>query len=75
MPALLLAAMFNLPPLPLQFVSARGATFEEMRKNVFEDGLGEIGDALLIWVNEGDFIHLQINGGASPVTRPNGETP
>lgn len=58
-------------PNPMQFVNARGDTMEAMRKAVWEDGLGAIGDAILIWVNEGDFLHLQMNGGAALV--PNGD--
>lgn len=61
------AARFKYPN-PMQFVTARGSTLDDMRKAVWEDGLGEIGDAVLIWVNEGDFLHLQMNGEAAKVT-------
>jgi hypothetical protein len=54
-------------PNPVQFANARGSTFEDMRKAVFEDGLGELGDAILIWVNQGQFIHFEMNGWASPL--------
>lgn len=54
-------------PPPVQFVNARGMTIAEMKENVFADGLGDIGDAMLVWVNEGDFLLLCMNGMAEKV--------
>lgn len=51
-----------LPPPKLHFVNASGGTFEEQRAAVHKTALYPMGDARLIWVNEGDLTILQMSG-------------
>lgn len=46
----------------IRFARPLGATFESMRKHVWETGLADIGDTILIWVNEGDLWQLPFKG-------------
>ncbi len=66
----------KLPPIPIHWARPQGGTFEEMRANVWKTGLADKGDTILVWVNEGDFIHAQIVCGGfehtSPLSRPEG---
>jgi hypothetical protein len=47
-----------------------------MRQNVCKSGLAAKGDTILVWINEGDFLHAQLVGGSVEygdgvaVTRP-----
>lgn len=62
----------TLPPVPINWARPVGATFDEMRDNVWKSGLASKGDTILVWVNEGDFWHaLMVCGGkefAPPAT-------
>lgn len=42
----------------LRFCHARGSSFDSMRENLAKSPLYQFGDALLVWVNEGDFWGL-----------------
>lgn len=53
---------------PLRFAMAKGQTREEMRANIHNEPLYAIGDAVLIWVNEGDLIEHRIAGSAKEVS-------
>lgn len=46
----------------LHFARPLGATLDSMRKHVWETGLADRGDTILIWVNEGDLWHLPFSG-------------
>jgi hypothetical protein len=46
----------------LSWARPLGATMDSMRKHVWETGLASLGDTILVWVNEGDFWHLMLNG-------------
>lgn len=46
----------------LRFAEANGDTLSQMRANVRHDPLYGLGDAVLIWVNQGDLINHQIAG-------------
>lgn len=54
----------KLSPIPIHWARPNGTTFEEMRANVWKTGLPDKGDTILVWVNEGDFLHAQMLGGA-----------
>ncbi|MCZ7862456.1 hypothetical protein O9X98_13870 [Agrobacterium salinitolerans] len=49
---------------PLRFTEASGETLAEMRANVRHDPLYGFGDAVLVWVNQGDLNNHQIAGNA-----------
>ena len=53
----------KIPPIPIHWARPHGETFEEMRKNVWKTGLSNKGDTILVWVNEGDFLHAQLTCG------------
>ena len=60
--------MLKLPrPGALRFVQAQGETFGEMRENVRNSPLYEMGDVRLVWVNEGDLYAV---GGVDVSPRP-----
>lgn len=44
--------------MPLRYCYAMGSTFAEMRERLSQSPLYKHGDALLVWVNEGDFWGL-----------------
>jgi hypothetical protein len=45
------------PQMPkVRWARPQGDTFEAMRANVRTTGLYQMGDAILVWVNEGDFL-------------------
>lgn len=46
--------------LPFRFARAQGETIHEMRVSMHQTGLYKHGDAVLIWVNEGDLLELQL---------------
>ncbi|MBY3432861.1 hypothetical protein HFN89_01555 [Rhizobium laguerreae] len=47
---------------PLRFADVKGETMDEMRVNFRNEPLCHDGDAVLVWVNQGDIIHYQITG-------------
>ncbi|MDW9481759.1 hypothetical protein GOB57_24225 [Sinorhizobium meliloti] len=47
---------------PLRIAKANGDTLAEMRDNVRKGPLYASGDAVLVWVNQGDLIHHQLLG-------------
>jgi hypothetical protein len=49
-------------PKVLSWARPLGATMDSMRKYVWETGLASLGDTILVWVNEGDFWQLTLNG-------------
>lgn len=49
------------PALRLNWACPIGQTFEEMRANLYKTPLYGMGDARLIWVNEGDFGLLTLH--------------
>jgi hypothetical protein len=55
--------MADIPVIPINWARPIGETFEEMRANIWKTGLAMKGDTILIWVNEGDFIHATITCG------------
>ena len=65
--------------IPIEWCRPRGDTFEQMRENVWTDGLAQKGDTILIWVNEGDFLHACMTCGSkehralSDAKQPEGE--
>ncbi len=63
--------MTKLEPIPIHWACPHGDTFEEMRAHLRETGLYEKGDTVLIWVNEGDFLHALMVCGSQkyPVTQ------
>jgi hypothetical protein len=46
----------ELPRIPIRFVWPCGVTFKEMQENVRKGRLYRTGDAILVWVNQGDFL-------------------
>lgn len=46
------------PNLQIRYAIPRGQTFEEMRSNVQKTDLYNMGDCIMIWINEGDFSML-----------------
>jgi hypothetical protein len=59
-----------IPPIPIEWARPQGETFEEMRANVWKNGLAAKGDTILVWVNEGDFWHACMVCGAKEHTSP-----
>jgi len=45
----------NLPRVPIRFMRPVGDTFKDMQRHAQQSELYKIGDAILVWVNEGDF--------------------
>ena len=54
------SAIIGMRVPPSRFTEANGDTLAEMRANVRHDPLYGFGDAVLVWVNQGDLINHQI---------------
>lgn len=54
----------DIATIPIHWARPIGATLDSMRKHVWETGLAPLGDTILVWVNEGDFLHAQLTCGA-----------
>lgn len=59
---------------PLRYARVKAGTFEEMRERVWETDLPQHGDAVLVWVNEGDLYMHAMTGrhtfSSEPPTSP-----
>lgn len=67
------------PRIPIRFARPQGETFAKMQEHIRNSPLYQIGDAMLVWVNEGDFLLNPVKDLSSP-PRPiaphkGGETP
>lgn len=49
-------------PLPLHIAQPKGETMTEMRANINNNELYQMGDAVLFWINEGDLSMLTVYG-------------
>ncbi|MCV9964127.1 hypothetical protein OIU34_19785 [Pararhizobium sp. BT-229] len=56
------AAIQSLRVAPLRFAKSVGDTLADMRDNIRKDPLYAYGDAVLVWLNQGDLINHQIAG-------------
>ena len=59
----------------LRYVRASGETMEDMRAAVRGTPLPRIGDAVLVWANEGDLCLMQFSGEAVPMDAGGGREP
>lgn len=53
---------------PLRFAKVSGDTLADMRDSIRKDPLCAYGDAVLVWVNQGDLLNHQISGTVKEAT-------
>jgi len=58
----------KVPSIMLRYCNAGGQTIEDQRAYARATRLADIGDAVLIWANEGDLAQMQIEGRAAQYT-------